>query len=849
MTLEEAQEQMIQLKRIADVKAAEEKSKRSLEKINIEAQKAKLAEYEAKREKMLAEYNHYINFKAHPGRITKINYKIDKVTRDVTMRIERDNQPLGLTVMEKFGLKQLGFTEWIEVQALASKGKSKAADTLLKKGGLTPAERKRKRTSNIIKEVFVTKDIRVEGMQRNLIPPPGVMPIQGLVISELESGIFFMNRNTDIGFQRESEFHLAPTIDLIRLQRQIKVDSEIAREMVSRMNFVIEARDDYNKAREAVEKNLETLGCIPAECKASEGNEEQLSAKHQLIIKGLADGKASTSNLRDIQIKDIVKEVEDHLKTYSPAEMDIRDAFHQLFEEDERTFRSVLSRNIQNLERQLNKEILHEKDSNFDLRVIKVQFDKFIHSKVLEPSNYNSYDLETRRDFKDYTHMEAKTFKETIIQNMNSIEQCIVERTNHEQELQNGLKSKIVSDKENDQGLKNQSNTSGDESSRSRNECNDKSTSGDDTGIRPSYDTEPMVEVPYTAEYNVFAVDTQHSEQSESIINTYVMETGNSNVIPDSPDMCDNDIQNDQNVVECEDERVALANLISNLKLDIDENKKIQKQLKKANASLTQELTECKFILTETSSTLGESNSVRDSCLVALQNKQTEFERYKAFNDRTVDYDKLEHKLNKTLGLLAQIEIGIKEGLKVKAYEILVVKEKHDELVKQSLLTKSHYEGFVKEKQRSQSIQTIHMLAPKCPTFNGRPTFANPMYLKNGQNKKSFLYEIPHDQSDPANRLVPDREEILTLEEENRSKLNKDLIIFVPPTAKDMEILIKTCLMPLALKTQNDSFAFVHELKKEMHADLKYVESLENDIDELEFEKAEFSNIYDMLLQ
>ncbi|GKB24447.1 retrovirus-related pol polyprotein from transposon TNT 1-94, partial [Tanacetum coccineum] len=64
-----------------------------------------------------------------------------------------------------------------------------------------------------------------------------------------------------------------------------------------------------------------------------------------------------------------------------------------------------------------------------------------------------------------------------------------------------------------------------------------------------------------------------------------------------------------------------------------------------------------------------------------------------------------------------------------------------------------------------------------------------------------------------------------------------------------MEILVKTCLMPLALKTQNDSFAFVHELKQEMHADLKYVESLEDEIDELESDKAEFSNMYDMLLQ
>ncbi|GKE48853.1 hypothetical protein Tco_1480111 [Tanacetum coccineum] len=62
-----------------------------------------------------------------------------------------------------------------------------------------------------------------------------------------------------------------------------------------------------------------------------------------------------------------------------------------------------------------------------------------------------------------------------------------------------------------------------------------------------------------------------------------------------------------------------------------------------------------------------------------------------------------------------------------------------------------------------------------------------------------------------------------------------------------MEILVKTCLMPLSLKTQNDSFAFVHELKQEMHADLKYVESLEDELDELESDKAEFSNMYDML--
>ncbi|GJS28948.1 hypothetical protein Tco_0489568 [Tanacetum coccineum] len=51
-------------------------------------------------------------------------------------------------------------------------------------------------------------------------------------------------------------------------------------------------------------------------------------------------------------------------------------------------------------------------------------------------------------------------------------------------------------------------------------------------------------------------------------------------------------------------------------------------------------------------------------------------------------------------------------------------------------------------------------------------------------------------------------------------------------SAQDMEILIKTCLMPLALKTQNDSFAFVHELKQEMHADLKECDYLAQKLSE-----------------
>nr|GFC22620.1 hypothetical protein [Tanacetum cinerariifolium] len=75
-------------------------------------------------------------------------------------------------------------------------------------------------------------------------------------------------------------------------------------------------------------------------------------------------------------------------------------------------------------------------------------------------------------------------------------------------------------------------------------------------------------------------------KQAEQVSNTCLVETDDSNVTLDSPDMCEDDIQNEQNDVESDDERVALANLIANLKLDVDENKKIQKQLKKANTTL-----------------------------------------------------------------------------------------------------------------------------------------------------------------------------------------------------------------------------------------------------------------------
>ncbi|GKA48719.1 integrase, catalytic region, zinc finger, CCHC-type containing protein [Tanacetum coccineum] len=84
---------------------------------------------------------------------------------------------------------------------------------------------------------------------------------------------------------------------------------------------------------------------------------------------------------------------------------------------------------------------------------------------------------------------------------------------------------------------------------------------------------QPLEQVQNHDENNVFANERRHSEQPESINDTYVLEKDDSNVTPDSSNICNNDNQVDQNATECVDERVALANLT----LDTEENKMILK--------------------------------------------------------------------------------------------------------------------------------------------------------------------------------------------------------------------------------------------------------------------------------
>ncbi|GJS39867.1 hypothetical protein Tco_0564910 [Tanacetum coccineum] len=250
---------------------------------------------------------------------------------------------------------------------------------------------------------------------------------------------------------------------------------------------------------------------------------------------------------------------------------EFREAFHRLFDANEGLFRSVLSRNMQNLEMQFSNETLHEKDSNSELRAIKGQFEHFIHSKMFELSKYNTNAREILQDFNAYTTMEAQTFKETIIQNMDSIEQCIIERASHEQQLKMTLKN--LSERQLQiqqckvQEVQSSVTSSGDETCSgivSDEEIEKKELEAhygfmakiqEVLPAESSSTDTPLEQVQNNDEKNVFANERQHSEK---------------------------------HAAECADERAALANLIANFsyhklfgRLKHDQNKSRDKDMEK----------------------------------------------------------------------------------------------------------------------------------------------------------------------------------------------------------------------------------------------------------------------------
>ncbi|GJZ43226.1 hypothetical protein Tco_0590481 [Tanacetum coccineum] len=151
--------------------------------------------------------------------------------------------------------------------------------------------------------------------------------------------------------------------------------------------------------------------------------------------------------------------------------------------------------NVDQLEKQLDKEEFQEIGSMASFKVLETQFQMFIKSRMYLDDEFV---VMTRNYFLQYTQLAIPEFRDTLIQHMESVKKSIDERAKHKREYDIRVNERQIQ------------TTEQDTSSRSGNDAH-----ADDADIRPIYDEEPMAEVQTTAEINIFATGQQHTEQPE----------------------------------------------------------------------------------------------------------------------------------------------------------------------------------------------------------------------------------------------------------------------------------------------------------------------------------------------
>ncbi|GJS68336.1 hypothetical protein Tco_0682901 [Tanacetum coccineum] len=192
-------------------------------------------------------------------------------------------------------------------------------------------------------------------------------------------------------------------------------------------------------------------------------------------------------------------------------------AFASLFDQDVQTFIGTMLLNLDQLENQLDKEEFQEIRSFNAFRVLMTQFQTFINSQL---EFYYDEGLMICKYFLAYTRTEVRQFHDTLIQHMESVKKSIDERAQLKRQYDRRQWDRIWKKQ--------------DTSSSSGNYL----THVVDADIRPVNDKMPFAEVQLTAQHNVLANEQQHTEQSEPIYDTYLLEKIDSNTTLDSTNMC-----------------------------------------------------------------------------------------------------------------------------------------------------------------------------------------------------------------------------------------------------------------------------------------------------------------------
>ncbi|GKB58713.1 hypothetical protein Tco_0914899 [Tanacetum coccineum] len=249
-----------------------------------------------------------------------------------------------------------------------------------------------------------------------------------------------------------------------------------------------------------------------------------------------------------------------YLNNSSHAVDAFKPAFRILFGEEHQTFRLKMLHNLDQLRLQFERENLLEVNAKTCLEVFRTQFKEFPQKgrdllKYLDILE-RLIDKTVIKRLIDQIVLKYDEFrmKDCEVKTIKEIEKPLNEAIPHEHKIEKSFKlqSKDVQINLMQEGKVDMesSETKSDEQNTSSRSGNDADT--DDAVIRPVNDQEPLVEVQLTAPHNVLANEPQHTDQSESMYDPYLLEKVDSNTTPDLTNMSHRGGEIDQNAKKCQ---------------------------------------------------------------------------------------------------------------------------------------------------------------------------------------------------------------------------------------------------------------------------------------------------------
>ncbi|GJU29614.1 hypothetical protein Tco_1173203 [Tanacetum coccineum] len=239
--------------------------------------------------------------------------------------------------------------------------------------------------------------------------------------------------------------------------------------------------------------------------------------------------------------------LQSHLQVLSYNDLKINGCLERefaiLFEQDVQTFTGIILLNLDQLEKKLDKDEFQGDRSMAAFCVINKQFQMFIDTQLTW-----DYDSQmTEKHFAEYTGIEVKQFRETLLLHMGNVKKSLAERARHKRQYDRRMnerqmqsrESEVVSSKALDTSLA-VTECSGTKSDKHDTSSSSRTyiTHAVDVDNRPVKDKEPMAEVQLTAAQNVLANEQQHTDQSKPSYDTYLLEKVDSNTTPNSTNMC-----------------------------------------------------------------------------------------------------------------------------------------------------------------------------------------------------------------------------------------------------------------------------------------------------------------------